>query len=200
MGHVESVRHQLFGPMGTLQPAPSHLPDEELVERFRKTGDMRCFEEFWRRYSKKVHGQCLRFLQNPEAAEDVTASVFLKVMQRIRTDYHEGNFAGWLYTVARHECINYVKQAAVRLRSGEIDELDLSTSEDPAIAADVNDVLSQLTDRQRIALKLLYVSRYSYGEIASLQGWPMQEVKTQVQNGKRMFMLLWNRIARGTGT
>src|ERR1039457_3052091 len=95
------------------QPPPPQPTDEELVERFQVTGDMKCFEEIWRRYSRKVYGKCLKLLHNPEAAEDVAADVFLKVMQRIRTRYRDGHFAGWLYTIARHECINYVQQAAV---------------------------------------------------------------------------------------
>jgi RNA polymerase sigma-70 factor (ECF subfamily) len=181
------------------QPAPPQPSDEELVERFRKTGDMQCFEEIWRRYSGKVYGKCLRLLQNPEAAEDVTTDVFVKIMQHIGANYQEGHFAGWLYTIAKHECVNYVHQAAVRLHGGDIDKLDLSNSEDPAIAADVKEVLSQLDARQRIALKLLYVCRYSYEEISSLKGWPVEEVKTHVQNGRRMFRLLWNRKAMGTG-
>lgn len=159
---------------------------------------MKCFEDLWRRYAAKVFGKCLRFLQNPEAAEDVTADVFLKVMQHIRTSYRQEHFAGWLYTIARHDCINYVRQAAVRLHEGGIDELDPSTLLDPALAADVTEVLGQLPDRQRISLKLLYVSRYSYEEIARLKGWPVKEVKTHVQNGRRMFKRLWNRKTMGT--
>ena len=181
------------------QPAPPQPSDEELVERFRKTGDMQCFEEIWRRYSGKVYGKCLRLLQNPVAAEDVTTDVFVKIMQRIGTSYQEGHFAGWLYTIAKHECVNYVKQAAVRLRDADIDELDLSNSEDPAVAADVKEVLGQLDARQRIALKLLYIGRYSYEEISRLNAWTLDEVKTHVQNGRRMFARLWNRKTTETG-
>ena len=54
---VESGRHQLFGLMDIDQPAPPQPSDEELVERSRKTGDMQCFEEIWRRYSGKVYGK-----------------------------------------------------------------------------------------------------------------------------------------------
>ena len=179
--------------------SPPQPTDEELVERFRVSGDMKYFEEIWRRYARKVHGKCLRLLENPEAAEDVAADVFLKVMQHVRTTYREGHFAGWLYTIARHECINYLQQAAVRLREGGIDELDLSTSDDPAAAAALENVLNQLRAPQRIALKLRYVNGLSYEEIAGLNGWTLDEVKTHVQNGKRMFFLLWNRKAMETG-
>ena len=90
-------------------------------------------------------------------------------------------------------------QAAVRLHDGGIDERGLSNRENTATAADVKDVLSQLDARQRIALKLHYVNGYSYEEIARLTGWTRDSVKTHIQNGKRMFKLLWDRKAMGTG-
>ena len=185
--------------MGTDQPKLPELTDDELVERFRATGRMAHFEELWHRYSRKVYGKSLKLVHKPEAAEDITGEVFLKVMRQIRTGYREGNFAGWLYTITKHECINHIRQAAVRLHAGNVDELDLSTVEDPVVAADVESVLNQLADGQRIALKLLYIERYSYEEIATLCGWPVEQVKAHVQNGKRMFRLGWNRKAMRTG-
>jgi RNA polymerase sigma-70 factor (ECF subfamily) len=187
--------------MSSNQPnALSNLADEALVERFQATGEMMYFEEIWRRYSKKLYSKCLCFMRDASAAEDVAADVFLKAIASLRAQYRPHHFAGWLFTIGRHECINHVKQAAERLRGGNTDDLHLAAPGDPAIAADIRSVLSLLSAPQRIAIKLFYVSRYSYEEIATLEGWTLKEVKAHLQNGRRMFKLLWGRTGQGTAT
>ncbi len=184
--------------MGSHQHGPlKNLADEGLVERFQATGEMMYLEELWCRHSRTVYVQCLRFLGDTAAAEDVSGDVLLKVIRGVRSQYQPAHFAGWLSTVARHECINHVQQAAERLRGGDPDDLHLAGHDDPAVAIDIDSVLSQLSTPQRIAIKLFYANRYSYEEIAKLTGWGPKEVKTHVQNGRRRFKLLWERTAQG---
>lgn len=150
--------------------------------------------------SKTVYSKCLCFLRDASAAEDVTGDVFLKVIASLRAHYQPHHFAAWLFTVARHECINHVKQAAERLRGGPLDDLHAAGPDDPTLAADIECVLSRLSAPQRIAIKLFYANRYSYQEIAKLEGWTLKEVKAHLQNGRRRFRLMWNRAAQGTET
>jgi RNA polymerase sigma-70 factor (ECF subfamily) len=187
--------------MSSHLPEPlNNLADEVLAERFQTTGEMMYFEEIWRRYSKVVYAKCLWFLRDASAAEDVTADVFVKVIASLRAQYRPYHFAGWLFTVGRHECINHVKQAAERLRGGNTDDLHLVAPGDPTRAADIESVLSRLSAPQRIAIKLFCANRYSYEEIAALEGWTLKEVKAHLQNGRRRFKLFWDRTAQGTGT
>jgi RNA polymerase sigma-70 factor (ECF subfamily) len=181
--------------MRTLTPGPPTDPDDlgdaELLKCFQATGDTRHIEKLWRKYARPVYQACLRFLRNNADAEDVAADVFVKVMNNLRAQYRPDHFRGWLFTLAKHECINRVQRAAERLRGGDTDDLVLATSDDPTLAIDVSGVLGQLSAPQRIAIKLLYVNRYTYEEIAELKGWPVNEVKSHVQNGRRMFKKLW---------
>jgi len=165
--------------------------DAALVERFQATGEMRCIEELWHRYASEVYRRCLRLLRNGSAAEDVTVDVFLKVMSNLRTQYRPDHFKGWLFTLAKHECINFRQQAAERLRGGNTDDMVLVASGNPTLALDVGSVLAQLSAPQRIALKQFYGHHYSYEEIANQEGWSLNDVKTHVQNGRRMFKKLW---------
>ena len=185
--------------MGSNQlEALNDLADGVLVERFQTMGEMMYFEVLWQRYSKITYSRCLSFLRNASAAEDVTADIFLKVIAGLRAQYRPHHFGGWLFTIARHECINHVKQAAERLRGGRTDDLHLIAPGDPTITADIESVLSLLSAPQRIALKLFCANRYSYEEIATLEGWTLKEVKAHLQNGRRRFKLLWERTAQGT--
>lgn len=170
---------------------PDDLADAALVERFQATGEMKCIEELWQKYAREVYQRCLRFLRDEPAAEDVTADVFVKVMGNLRTQYRPDHFKGWLFTITKHECINYKQRAAERLRGGNTDDLVLATSDDPTLAIDIGGVLDQLSASQRIALKEFCGNGYSYEEIARLEGWSLNDVKSYVQNGRRMFKKLW---------
>lgn len=185
--------------MGSNQPAPlKSLADEALVERFQTTGERAYFEELWKRYFKSVYGKSLSFLRNPAAAEDVTAEVFLKAFASLAHHYNPGHFAGWLFTITKHQCINHVKQAAERFRGGPPDDLNVVSSGNPAGATEIESILHLLSTPQRIAIKLFYVNGFSYEEIAEIEGWCANEVKTHLQNGRRRFKLLWDRSAQGT--
>jgi len=190
--------------MGTKPPGPPPDPDDfadvALVDRFRATGDVRCIAELWQRYAREVYHRCLRFLRNGASAEDVTVEVFVKVMGKLRTQYRPDHFKGWLFTIAKHECINHRQRAAERLRGGNTDDLVLAASDDPTLAIEISSVLGQLSAPQRIALKELCGHRYSYGEIAEIEGWSLNDVKSHVQNGRRMFKKLWAARAQRSTT
>lgn len=170
---------------------PDDPADAELVERFQATGEIRCIENLWRKYARDVFRRCQRFLRNAAAAEDVTVDVFVKVMSNLRAQYRPDHFKGWLFTIAKHECVNYRQRAAERLRVGDTDDLVLAASDDPALAIDVSSVIGQLSPPQRIAIKQFFAHGYSYTEIAELEGWSLKDVKSHVQNGRRVFKKLW---------
>lgn len=167
------------------------MPEESLVEKFQTTGEMKYFAELWRRYAGPAYGRLLRLLGDRAAAEDVTSDTFLRAMEGLRTGkYQRGNFAGWLFTIARHLGLNWRLSAAERYRGGG-DRDGPAPPRDPEMRAQVESVLNQLADEQRIALKLLYIERLTFKEIAVHQGWTMKQVKTHVQNGRRMFLQVW---------
>jgi RNA polymerase sigma factor (sigma-70 family) len=187
--------------MGSRTPSlptdPDDLRDPALVERFHATGEMWCIEKLWERYAGEVYHRCLRFLRDRAAAEDVTADVFVKVMRNLRTQYQPDHFKGWLFTIAKHECVNRQRRAAERLHAAGSDDFVHAVSADPSMRVDVLSVLDQLSAPQRIVIKEYYGHGYSYKEIAHLERLSLNEVKSHVQNGRRMFQKLW--VARPKG-
>ena len=175
------------------------MTDESLVERFQASGDAKYFEEIWRRYAQGVFNRCLRFLRNSAAAEDLTSDTFLRVIQGIR-DYRADNFPGWVSTIARNLCVNHVRSAAARHECMTIEDVKGDQSDEKQqFNAEVEDVLNQLPERQRRTLKLFFIDKYSYKEIVELTGYSHKEVKSYIQNGRRKFRLLWERIHREDG-
>ena len=170
------------------------MSDETLMGRFQETAETRYFEELWRRHFRTVFGKCLQVLRNQSAAEDVASETFLTALNKAE-EYREVNFGAWLRTIAKHLSINRLKSAFERLSHGPVDELAEAAAQgsDPELVAQVESVLNQLSGEQRITLKLLYIDGYSYEEVARVQGWSVKQVKNYAQNGRRMFVLLWER-------
>ena len=186
---------------GTEPKPPEQLSDEELAARYQATAEMRYFEVLWRRHAKDVIGRCVQFLRDRGAAEDVASETFLAALNKAHTyrawENKSEGFGAWIRTIAKHLCISHLRSGFVRFNRGGTEALaDEAVQEsDVERASQVESVLTQLAVEQRLTLKLLYLDGYSYEEIARLQGWTVKQVKTYAQNGRRMFLLLWQKKA-----
>ena len=90
--------------------ANSETDQDILIER--ACSDRTAFAQLYRMHYEKVFRYCCRRLFNRHAAEDVTSTVFFRVMRTIST--FEGNsngFRNWLYRVATNAVNDYLKTA-----------------------------------------------------------------------------------------
>lgn len=176
-------------------------PDDALVERFRAAGEQHCFAELFRRHAPKVVACCLAFLRNAGRAEEVTQDTFVRAYEHIG-QFRGGAFRIWVCAIARHLCINHLKcraNAAEPLPEGEkqLPQTGGAREGDLALADQVAKVLDALPENQRVALTLFHVEGYTYEEIAGLTGFSDREVKSFLQNGRRMFRTHWERLRGG---
>jgi RNA polymerase sigma-70 factor (ECF subfamily) len=63
--------------------------------------------------------------------------------------------------------------------------------EDRTFSAELEQLVNQLPDEQRIAVKLFFIDGYSYRQIARLMQCDVRRVKSYLQNAKRKLRLLW---------
>lgn len=85
----------------TKQAAPSGAWSDEAWKRHLSDPELR----------KQLHRVCLRFLKNPDAAEDVTQQVLAQAWNTRATFLGDSSLSWWLYQMARNSCFN-------RLRDG----------------------------------------------------------------------------------
>jgi RNA polymerase sigma factor (sigma-70 family) len=164
--------------------------DGQLVERLRGEAGREALAELWRRHGARIRAGCLRVLRDPDAAEDVAQDTFLRALQHLE-EYRPGDFAGWLWTIARNLCFNRLRSALVRREIQWPKEFDVSGPEgrgarDREEAERVLALLEALPERQRVVLKLFYLDERTYDEIVRMSGFSMREVKSAIQNGRRM--------------
>lgn len=181
-------------PLGT--QARAALTDEELVCRFQDTGDAEYFAQIFGRHRRLVFGACRRFFGSNSLAEDATQETFLRAYKSIY-QFHEGNVCGWLMRIAKNVCIDLWRKQRPELgalEAGSADppetaNLDHLTAVNLAMRQ-VQEEMKSLAPAQRRCLEMK-MEGYSYEETAERTGLSVGEVKSHLQNGRRM---LWLRV------
>ncbi len=152
----------------------------ELVAR-AKDGDQDAWDKIVERYAPLVWATCQRYGLVWADADDVGASVWLRLVERLGTIRQPAALAGWLATTTRHECLR-----ALRAKNRElpVDDSDgLAGGADPA--ADVwllkqerlialRTAFADLPERCRQLLTLLFAEPVTpYDEIGVILDMPV---------------------------
>jgi RNA polymerase sigma-70 factor (ECF subfamily) len=165
--------------------------DADLLCRIAER-ELWAFEMLYRRYVRAVYAMALRRLRDGRHAEDATQEVFAAVWRSAATYAPErGGGAGWLFTVARNEVIDYartmnrvrdVSEAEIPEHASGEPPPDLAAEED-WVSYCVQSAVAELPDRERVPLALAYWGGRSQSEIARLLGVPLGTVKTRTRSG-----------------
>ena len=90
--------------------------DESLVDAHRK-GDSTAFDVLLKRYEVALRNFILSFswLVSPDTVDDIIQEIFITIFNGIKeggdfTVKGGGAFKAWLYSIARHRCLNAVEQ------------------------------------------------------------------------------------------
>jgi RNA polymerase sigma-70 factor, ECF subfamily len=171
------------------------LDDEALVGRYRETREKNLFAELFRRHKRSVFLRCRVAVRNTATAEDLTQQTFLQALEHV-DQFQGGNFRAWLATIAKHLCVRHLRSAAVARETSSDSDLDelvgidnrSNVQEDNRVLT----ILKELSEPQRICLKLAYVDECRHKQIPALTGYSPNAVKSHIQNGARRFRNLWN--------
>lgn len=183
--------------------------DEELVKLFRETGNNLCVGELFGRYRHLVYGVCMKYLRDEDESQDVQMHVFEKLLKDLgRHDVEQ--FKGWLYTVAKNECLMYLRaKKSQKAREMELKKDSQGLMETaPTLHPDgiteterqlqtMESSLQELVETQRRCLELFYLEKKCYQEITTITGYSINEVKSYIQNGKRNLKILVTKKQHG---
>src|SRR5215831_1968548 len=79
----------------TPEPTPAHIPLQDSE-----------FAELYKEHSKSIYYLALRFLSDPQKAEDATHDVFLKAFRKMDQFRGEASWRTWLYRITINHCRN----------------------------------------------------------------------------------------------
>ena len=177
--------------------------DHELVLLYRQSGDMKILGELYQRYMELVYGVCLKYLKEPELAQDAVMHIFEELVSKLKKHEVE-NFRGWLHQVAKNHCLMQLRTPK-NLKTVEISPLLMQNEEDvhlngvmsertPAEEKEENfkkleRCIDSLSDEQKMMIKLFYLEGKCYNEIVEITGRDWNHVRSAIQNGRRNLKL-----------
>jgi RNA polymerase sigma-70 factor (ECF subfamily) len=150
--------------------------ERALVERLKQL-DPDAIQHVYRLHAGGIYRYALSQLGERAAAEDVVAEVFLRLMDTIeRYEYRGVPLQAYLFRIARNQIVDLQRR---RGRLSGLDALSESAqlSLDPAVLAekrlswaDLQRMLTRLTDEQRQVVLLKFVEEMDTREIAMVMG------------------------------
>ncbi len=201
--------HDLISP-GSVSDGPVENPDDlnlappalsaektaliELVRR-AESGDPAAQSELVKRYTRRVAGFVRAIIRQPDAEEDVTQIVFIKMFRRLGRLRDPAVFESWLFTLARNTGLDFIRRRRCRPSTVALDD-EINQIADPAntgasaeIQAALDRALTRLDPLDR-SLVTQFVAGETYAEIAARTGLSLATVKVRLHR-VRPFLRSW---------
>jgi RNA polymerase sigma-70 factor (ECF subfamily) len=177
------------------------------IERAKQSGlEPSAFADLYQEHSRAVYYLALRYLGDPQRAEDVTHDVFLKVYRKLDAFRGESAFRTWLYRITINHCHNlqqsWYDRHIVTGADESVMDATSSTSESPLRVLEIKELgqhiqstLDRLAPEYRLLLLLVADEELSYEEIAELTGQTAGAVRGKLHRARKAFAALFAKSA-----
>lgn len=176
----------------------SGLSDENIIARYKHSGDKECISILFDRYGMLIFGVCMKYLKDNNEAQDAVMKIFEKLMDDLKK-FEVAKFKSWLHVVAKNYCFMQLRnRQALTERTEELPEDDmlLQFSDDKSdetksfMLEQLDTAIQQLKTEQKICIELFYLKEMCYKDVADLTGFTADQVKSYIQNGKRNLKII----------
>jgi len=86
--------------------------DTQLMIRF-STGEENAFDQLFQRNSRRAYDIAIRFLANPDDAEDIVQEAFLRIYSSKKSWKPKASFNTWLYRIVANLCLKKIRKAKI---------------------------------------------------------------------------------------
>ncbi len=177
--------------------AVSEISGAELVRRAR-AGDGTAWEDIVTAFSRRIFNLAYRFTSSPDAAEDLTQEVFIRVYRSLEQyDPKQGDLANWLMRLARNLIIDDYRHRARNPQNSMADAVDDHTyhlravgntahkeMERKELANQVQQGIDKLPEDLRTCVILRDIEELTYQEIVDVLQIPEGTVKSRINRGR----------------
>jgi len=165
------------------------LGDERLMQLYG-SGDMRAFEELYRRYRGPLYRYILRQVSDPATASDLYQGSWEKIIGARRSYRPTAPFKAWAFRIAHNHLVDYYRRqrpATSLDQGGYVADL-AGTEANPETALDeerqerqLRQAILDLPPDQRDTLLLKLESGLALEEIATMTGVGRETVKSRLR-------------------
>ncbi len=139
----------------------------------------------YQQWAHIVYAVSLKYLKNREDANDVVADIFEKLMHHFPEEKIE-NGPAWLHSVTKFHCLMKLRKDHAQFRQLHQDpwgEEGVNQLEPQLAAMEI--ALKLIPEKQRRCIEQFFLLKKSYQAIADDLGLTFNEIKSNIQNGKR---------------
>ncbi|MDN3665788.1 RNA polymerase sigma factor [Algibacter miyuki] len=164
-----------------------------ILEEISKKNE-KVFKTFFDKHYEEFVVYANGYLFDKDASEDIVQEIFIYIWEHANKLNIETSLKGYLYTMVRNRCFNYLKSIKI---TDNLELLDFninlisehvfnSTSEeDKAIVYhQILKIVDTLPEKMQQIVKLKFLHNYKYLEIAKELGISVNTVKTQLKRAK----------------
>src|SRR5215210_3386360 len=177
--------------------AVTEINGTELVKRAR-AGDGAAWEEIVSSFSRRIFNLAYRFTSSPDAAEDLTQEVFIRIYRTLdQYDAKQGDLSNWLMRLARNLIIDDYRHRQRNPQNSMADAVDdhsyhlraIGTSaqkeiERRELCVQVQEGIDKLPPDLRTCVILRDIEELSYKEIVDTLDIPEGTVKSRINRGR----------------
>jgi RNA polymerase sigma factor (sigma-70 family) len=171
----------------------SGITDLELIAAYKSSNNQQYVSTLYQRYMDLVFGICLKYFKDAEKSKDAVMDIYVELAAKLKQHEVE-NFKGWLHVLARNHCLmqlrspKNLKTAEFNtdiMQSGQIMHLENEALEKEENFKKLEQCIEKLPDEQLQSIRLFFLEKKCYNEIAELTGFEWNKVRSYIQNGKR---------------
>ena len=175
--------------------------DLALIEKALNNDDKKAYSQLMQLYRDPIYYMLYEKVGNEEIAKDLTIEALGKAFMKLHMYTPNYTFSTWLFTIARNNCIDYLRKN--KLPTISIDELatdkegEYGTFDIPSVDPNpeslmikmqkikmLRKIVSQLNPKYRELVRLRYFKELSYEEIAKLTETPIGTIKAQLYRSR----------------
>ncbi len=171
--------------------------DAQLIQRVLQ-GDEDAFSPLVKKYQKGIHALAWRKIGDFHIAQEITQDAFLRAYQKLGTLKNPNAFAGWLYVIVAHLCLDWLRKNRISMESldtadsSEVDKASYSqyvTDQQKSEADDtrreiVKQLLQKLPESERTVMTLHYLGEMTIKAISEFLGVSPNTVKSRLSRAR----------------
>lgn len=200
---TDTLNYPVFHDEGEAQPAVAadsgkRVKDVGKASDFELTqaaggGDMAAFEQIYQRHHRRVYSICLRMLQSPSEAEDLTQDVFIQLYRKVGSFRGDSAFTTWLHRMTVNQVLMHFRKRTVKFEKtteeGETPVQIVAGTANPykmpivdKIALD--NAIAQLPAGYKNVFVLHDVEGFEHEEVARILGCSVGTSKSQLHKAR----------------
>jgi RNA polymerase sigma-70 factor (ECF subfamily) len=152
--------------------------------------DPTVFNRLYLAHIRPIYRYIFSKVGDVKQTEDLTAQVFLAALESLPRYHHNGHFAAWLFSIARHKVADHYRtrrsELPIEVTNGEYYKKGdpLSTLIQTEETQRISKFIHLMDEQDQELLRLRFVAELNFGEIAKLINSNMEATK------KRFYRLL----------